>query len=86
MIIVYIILAFIALFVIAVAIRNVFIADELQEEKEEMYKFSVHLDERANKLAADEQTIRKLYKELREELNKQRDGRESATETDETAD
>ena len=43
---------------------------ELDEWQEELDKFSVHLDERANKLAADEATTAELNKRLREELKR----------------
>lgn len=46
--------------------------DELEERKEELDKYSVHLDERDNRISADEATIRELYKELNEELKRQR--------------
>ena len=75
MIVVYLFLGFITLFVIAGAIHNAFRADALDEEREELDKYSTHLDERANRLAADEQTIRNLYKELRQELNKRNETR-----------
>ena len=43
---------------------------ELDELKEELDKYSVHLDERANRLAADEQTTIELNKQLQAELKR----------------
>ena len=40
-------------------------ADELDEWEEELEKFSVHLDERANRIAADEATLTEEWKNLR---------------------
>jgi len=34
--------------------------EELDEREEELDKYSVHLDERANKLSADEETCRQM--------------------------
>jgi len=73
MIVIYIILAVITAVVIAYGVHNAVRADELDEFEEELHKFSIHLDERANNLAAGEETVRRLYKELREELNKRKD-------------
>jgi len=42
--------------------------DELSELKEELDKYSLHLDERANQLAADEAVVRGLNLQLRREL------------------
>lgn len=42
---------------------------ELDERKEELDKFSVHLDERANRLAADEGTLRNLYQSFKREFD-----------------
>ena len=42
---------------------------ELDERKEELDKFSVHLDERANRLAADEGTLRTLYQSFKREFD-----------------
>ena len=39
--------------------------DELSELKEELDKYSLHLDERANRIAADEQTLRSEWETLR---------------------
>jgi len=44
--------------------------DELDERQEELDKYSIHLDERANILAADEATCRDMNLMLREELKK----------------
>lgn len=44
--------------------------DELDERQEEIDKYSAHLDERANILAADEETCRDMNLMLREELKK----------------
>lgn len=44
--------------------------DSLDEMEEDLYKYSVHLDERANKLSAEEETVRMLNKELKKELER----------------
>jgi len=44
--------------------------DELDEREEELDKYSIHLDERANRLAADEATCREMFLRLQEELKK----------------
>lgn len=72
--IVYILLGLVTIVVLGYGAKTMCRADELDEYREELDKYSVHLDERANKLAADEQQIRQLYKELRQELNKRKDG------------
>lgn len=51
------------------AIRNTIKADELDEREEELDKYSVHLDERANRLAADESALRALSLSFRRELD-----------------
>ena len=43
---------------------------ELDEWQEELDKYSVHLDERANRLVADEATVIELNKELQAELKR----------------
>jgi len=70
MIIVYILLAIITVAVIAFGIYNYLRASDLDERQEELDKFSVHLDERANRLAADEATTIKLNKQLLAELKR----------------
>ena len=40
--------------------------DELDEREEELDKMSVHLDERANRIAAEEETIKLEWKCLRQ--------------------
>lgn len=48
---------------------------ELDELKEELDKYSVHLDERANRIAADEATLTQEWKNLRaaaEELRRRK--------------
>ena len=50
--------------------------DELDEREEELDKMSVHLDERANRIAAEEETIKLEWKYLRQAkdmLEKQRE-------------
>lgn len=76
MIIVYIILGIITACVVLYGIHNTVRADELDERADELDRYSVHLDERANRLAADEGTLRNLYKELQAELEKQKDGQQ----------
>ena len=65
MIIIYILLAVITAVDVVWCARNLVRTDELDEREEELDKFSVHLDERANRIARDEETIRELYKEIR---------------------
>lgn len=50
-------------------IRNTIKADELAEREVELDKYSVHLDERANRLAADENALRSLSSSFRRELD-----------------
>lgn len=52
-----VITAILALFVLAGGMYNLYRADELDEWEEELDKYSVHLDERANKLAMWEQEL-----------------------------
>ena len=66
--------------VVAGAVYNVYRNKVLDERKLELDKFSVSLDERENKLSADEATVRDLEGQLREELNKQRSLDEIAAE------
>ena len=42
---------------------------ELDEREERLDKFSVHLDERANRLAVDEGTLRTLYQSFKREFD-----------------
>jgi len=49
--------AVLALFVLAGGFYNLHRADELDERQEELDKYSVHLDERANKLAQWEKEL-----------------------------
>lgn len=42
---------------------------ELDERQEELDKYSVHLDERANRIAADEGTLRNLSESFRSEYD-----------------
>lgn len=42
--------------------------DELDEREEELDKYSIHLDERANRLAADEAACREMNLRLRQLL------------------
>ena len=46
--------------------------DELDERQDELDKYSIHLDERANRLAADEETCRGMNLMLRESLKQQK--------------
>jgi len=41
---------------------------ELDERQEELDKYSVHLDERANRIAADEGTLRTLFASFKREV------------------
>lgn len=47
-------------------------SDKLDEREDELAKYSVHLDERANKLSADEETVRMLNLQLRQALEEQK--------------
>ena len=47
--------------------------DELDEWQDNLDKYSVHLDERANRIAVDEQSIVNLLKQLKNETNNQND-------------
>ena len=49
--------AVLALFVLAGGFYNLYRADELDEREEELDKYSVYLDERANKLAQWEKEL-----------------------------
>lgn len=51
------IVAVLALFVLAGGLYNLHRADELDEREEDLDKYSVHLDERANKLAEWEREL-----------------------------
>lgn len=75
MAIIYILLAIIAAIVISGILYVVWQMEEIDESKEKLDKYSVYLDERANRLAAEEMTLRELYKELQDEINKQKNGR-----------
>ena len=72
MTIIYILLGLVTIIVLGYGAKTMMRSDELDEFQEELDKYSVHLDERANKLAADEATIQQLYKELRQELNRRK--------------
>ncbi len=50
-------------------IRNTIKADELDEREEELDKHSVYLDERANRLAFEENALRSLSQSFRRELD-----------------
>lgn len=63
------IVAVLALFVLAGGLYNLYRADELDERQEELDKYSVHLDERANRIAADGGTIRNLSIALKREMD-----------------
>lgn len=67
-----IITAILAVGVIAGVAWVYYRSDQLDERREELDKYSVHLDERANKLSADEETVRMLNLQLRDELEKQK--------------
>ena len=59
------ILVILAILTIGGIAYNIFRADELDEREEDLDKYSVHLDERANKLALWEEELIKLEKEAR---------------------
>lgn len=71
MTVIYILLGIIAASVIAYGVYNVLRAESLDEMQEDLDKYSVYLDERANKLAAEEATLQNMFKELRDEMKKQ---------------
>lgn len=57
---------------------TVYRQEQLDELEEELEKISVHLDERANRIAADEQTLKNEWAMLRkatEEINKKQNGK-----------
>ena len=66
-----IITAILAVGVIAGVAWVYYRSDQLDEREDELAKYSVHLDERANKLS-DEETVRMLYLQLRDELERQK--------------
>lgn len=47
-------------------------SDQLDEREEELSKYSAQLDERANKLSADEETVRMINLQLRQALEEQK--------------
>ena len=64
------------IFVIAVFLLLAWVIykmEEVDERQEELDKYSVHLDERANRIAVDEQSIVNLLKQLKNETNNQID-------------
>ena len=63
------IVAVLALFVLAGGLYNIYRADELDERQEELDKYSVHLDERANRIAAEEGTLRNLSVSFKREVD-----------------
>lgn len=67
-----IITAILAVGVIAGVAWVYYRSDQLDEREDELAKYSVHLDERANKLSADEETVRMLNLQLRDELERQK--------------
>ena len=67
-----IITAILAVGVIAGVAWVYYRSDQLDEREDELAKYSVHLDERANKLSADEETVRVLNLQLRDELERQK--------------
>lgn len=65
MIVIYLLLAFLAAVCIGGICYIVYRLEELDEIKEELDKYSVHLDERANKIAAAEDALTIEWKSLR---------------------
>lgn len=72
--IVYILLGLFTIIVLGYGAKTMMRSDELDEYQEELDKYSVHLDERANKLTAEEKQTEELIRELKDELNKHKDG------------
>lgn len=70
MAIVYILLAVVTVANLIWLAANIAEGDSLDEMENDLHKYSVYLDERANRLAADEETIRMLNKELKKELER----------------
>ena len=68
-----IITAILAVGVIAGVAWVYYRSDQLDEREEELDKYSVHLDERANILAASEQSCDRLADQLRAELKKRQE-------------
>lgn len=67
-----IITVILALGVIAGVAWVIYRSDQLDEREEELSKYSVHLDERANRLSADEETVRMMNLQLRAALEEQK--------------
>lgn len=67
-----IIAAILAAFAVCMSFFLSYRSDVLDDKEEELSKFSVHLDERANRIAADEATLSNewlLLKEAKKELD-----------------
>lgn len=64
-----ILLVIITAFAIFGICHNVSRADELDERQKELDKYSVHLDERSNKLAAEENSLRDLSRSFKLEMD-----------------
>ena len=64
MTIVYVLLALVAVCAVTGVLYVVYRLDELDEFKEDLDKYSVHLDERANRIALEEEELRRMRMEL----------------------
>jgi len=77
MIIIYAMLAIIAIIVILGIAWVFYRSEELDEWEEELDKMTIHLDGRANRIAAEEETLKMQWAELRrakESIEKEREG------------
>ena len=74
MYIVYILLSLFTVIVLGYGVKTMCRAERLDEYQEELDKYSVYLDERAHKLDAEEQQVERLFQELKDELNKRKNG------------
>ena len=66
MIIIYAMLAIIAIVVILGVAWVFYRSEQLDEWEEELDKMTVHLNERANRIAAEEQTLKSEWRALRQ--------------------
>ena len=68
--VIYILLGIITAIILGYGVKTFWRAEELDEWKDELDKYSTYLEERANKLASEEKDLR----ELRKKLYQTRDG------------
>jgi len=73
-----VIAAILAAYAVAMSFRNTFRSETLDDKEKELEKISADLDERANRIAAEEETLKMQWAELRqakEHLKKEREGK-----------